>query len=424
MHKHTGIDDKAAYACLAVIIFIGLALAAFFYSGPLYQMDDGSLISIAKSMLDGNFNILSNTFAFSYLPSALIYLSFMVFGVNTFSTILPSVLEYVALIVLAFLVGKTLFNNEVGLLSGILIITMPNVLGFVTRVVPDMLLGVLAGLIMYVLAQSIKHNERAPRLCFSAGLICGLMVFVKFGGVGLAIPIIIAMLMFNRKLVIPFVTGLALSLLVYTLSFYMLSGWKTSIFSAIEEYSQGQIGLTESNLMVNYVTMLDVITGPVFALQILPFGLILLFILVSTYITFKNRDNCLAYPASMFWFTFFYLFFGTESLHGYVSITVVTRYFLLVSVPMALLAAYLLFDMYVVSLRLRGKRIALGVLVLLLALILISNIPAYTAVYTYKLYILRSYVSLLWCSSAIRCADGGVFTSLILKRLHSLSWWI
>jgi 4-amino-4-deoxy-L-arabinose transferase-like glycosyltransferase len=388
-------DDRTAHVCLAVILVVGLALAAAFYSGPLYTMDDGSLIAIAKNMLYDNFSMTSSPFALSYLPSALVYASFEAFGISTVSAILPSIIEYVALILLAFLVGKTLFNNEVGVISGVLIITMPNVLGVVTRVVPDLLLGVLTGFMMYALALAAKHKEREQGLYLSAGLICGLMAFAKLGGVGLAIPVVVAVFFLDRKLVVPFAAGLLISLLIYTATFYALGGWKTGIISAVEGYSQNQVRLTQADLQTNYVTMLDVITGPVVLLQVLPFGLILLFIFLSTYIGLKNRNKALLFAASMFWFTFLYLFFGTESMQGYVFITVVTKYFLLVSIPMAVLAAYLLFDIYSASHHHLGKGIALTLLALLIALVLISNLPAYTAVYVYKLYILHNSLPLV-----------------------------
>jgi 4-amino-4-deoxy-L-arabinose transferase-like glycosyltransferase len=385
-------DDRTAYACLAVVIVIGLALAAFMYSGPLIGMDD-EIIYNAMHMLNGTFNITSTPYAFGYLQPALVAVSFASFGVSAFTAIIPTLIEYVSLIIIAFLAGKTLFNNEVGLLSGILIITMPTVLGFATQALVDMLMGVLVGLIVYALALAIKHREHRQRMSLSAGLMCGLMAFVKIGGVGIAIPILIAILLLDRKLIMAFVIGLVVSLLIYTATFYMLSGWKASILSALEEYSQNQMTMASPNkpsILLNSVTMLDVLVGPPAIWQVLPLGLITLFIAFSTYFAFKNGDKRLLYPALMFWFTFFYLFFGTESVHSYALIVVVTRYFLLVSIPMAVLAAYALFDMYETFQYAAGARFAFGLLVLCIVLILVSNIPSYRFAYAYKLYILGS----------------------------------
>ena len=395
MHRHKrykSMDDRTAYACLAVVIVIGLALAAFMYSGPLIGMDD-EIIYNAMHMLNGTFNITSTPYAFGYLQPALVAVSFASFGVSAFTAIIPTLIEYVSLIIIAFLAGKTLFNNEVGLLSGILIITMPTVLGFATQALVDMLMGVLVGLIVYALALAIKHREHRQRMSLSAGLMCGLMAFVKIGGVGIAIPILIAILLLDRKLIMAFVIGLVVSLLIYTATFYMLSGWKASILSALEEYSQNQMTMASPNkpsILLNSVTMLDVLVGPPAIWQVLPLGLITLFIAFSTYFAFKNGDKRLLYPALMFWFTFFYLFFGTESVHSYALIVVVTRYFLLVSIPMAVLAAYALFDMYETFQYAAGARFAFGLLVLCIVLILVSNIPSYRFAYAYKLYILGS----------------------------------
>ncbi len=395
MYRYKSMDDRTAYACLAVIISAGLALAAFMYSGPFYGIDDGTLISIATSMLKGSFNIASTPYALGFLQSVFVAISFALFGASSFTAIIPTVVEYVTLVIIAFLVGRTLFNNEVGLLSGLMIITMPTVLSFATRVLVDMMLGVMAGLVLYALARAIKRPDHKPRMSLYAGLMCGLMAFVKIGGVGLAIPVLIAMLVLDRKLITAFVIGLVMGLLIYTVTFYSLSGWKVSILSALGEYSQNQMVVAthntyRANVFSNYVTMLDVLMGPAVVWQVLPFGLIMLFILLATCLAFKNKDKKLLYPALMFWFTFLYLFFGTESLQSYASIVVVTRYFLLVSIPMALLAAYVLFDAYMICRHVTGARVALGLLVLLIVLILVSNIPSYKLAYAYRLFILSN----------------------------------
>jgi hypothetical protein len=83
------------------------------------------------------------------------------------------------------------------------------------------------------------------------------------------------------------------------------------------------------------------------------------------------------------WGVFLYLFFGTVTLNSYNLITVISRYFILVSVPIAVLSSYSLrsISSYMASrLRLRMSYS----MMLLLAAATVSNVPAYNALYNYN----------------------------------------
>lgn len=364
-----------------LVVILGIVIAAIFYSGPNYNFDDANYITYAKQFIHGNFVLIQSPYAFGYLVPLLVAISFTIFGVSSFSAIIPTLIEYVLIIVITFFVGRALFSEEVGIVGSFLVATSPFVFGYATRVIPDMLLGVLAGLALYALSLGIKNRGYRLNMILVSGLISGLMVFVKLGGVGFGIMLFIIMLVLDTKITPTFISGFIISIALYLVLFYFLSGGN---FSYISWYSATQVELSNVNLGINILMMFGVLTGPILTYQTYPLGLITLFIIISSVIALKRRNKKLIYLASLFWFTFFYLFFGTESLSKYVFITVVDRYFILVAVPMALLGAYPLVELYELCGKHAGKRLAIVLLGAIVFLILILNLYVYNTVYAYN----------------------------------------
>ncbi len=380
------IPDKYVYAWLLAIIIAGLAIAAYFYSGPFYAFDDGQYIIYARQMIQGNFSIASGYLAFGYLTPMTVAASFLIFGQSPFSAALPSIVEYVLIIMLAFLVGREMFDNSTGLAASFIIIISPTVFGYATRVLPDMLIGVLVGAALYAFASGTKKGRNSALLIFASGFFFGMVIFVKMGGGFAVLPALIGVFVFYRKAIINFASGMFASVMLYFASFYALSGGHLSLIS---EYSAVQAALLpHGTLLINFVSMLNMLAGPVETYQIYPLGLTMLFVFMGTYIAYKRRDLRLAYLSLIFWFAFFYILYGTESLTQYTFITVVNRYLIAVFVPMALLAGYVLSDIYKTCMAIGGIKLAVLVLAVLIVLIILSNVTAYINAYDTKNHIL------------------------------------
>ena len=382
------IPDKYVYAWLLAIIIAGLAIAAYFYSGPFYAFDDGQYIIYARQMIQGNFSIASGYLAFGYLTPMTVAASFLIFGQSPFSAALPSIVEYVLIIMLAFLVGREMFDNSTGLAASFIIIISPTVFGYATRVLPDMLIGVLVGAALYAFASGTKKGRNSALLIFASGFFFGMVIFVKMGGGFAVLPALIGVFVFYRKAIINFASGMFASVMLYFASFYALSGGHLSLIS---EYSSTQAALMPHGyLALNFITMLDMVAGPVQIYQVYPLGLTVIFAFISTYMAIARKDRSLCYLSLIFWFAFFYLFYGTESLSQYAFITVVNRYLIAVSVPLVLLAAFVLVDLYRVCEAILGKRLAVSIFIILILLTVASNLPAYGDVYAFKNYILNN----------------------------------
>jgi 4-amino-4-deoxy-L-arabinose transferase-like glycosyltransferase len=139
-------NTKLFYLLLAVIILAGLLLSYVLYSGPFYTYDDLAYIMFSHQVLTGTFNPVQSPYAYGFLLPISLAASFDIFGVNTFASILPSLAEYITLILVSFAIARKLYGRNAGLFSAFFVATAPFVVGYSTRVLPDMGVGALAGI--------------------------------------------------------------------------------------------------------------------------------------------------------------------------------------------------------------------------------------------------------------------------------------
>ncbi len=381
-------DSKITLAYLAILVAVGLGIAAYFYTGPYFGFDDGTYITYAKQILQFNFTLTQNTpYKFGYLMPTLIAASFAAFGTSPLYAVLPTIFEYVLLIILTFFVGRELFDSRVGLFASALLLTMPFVFQYSSRAIPDMLLGDIAGFALYSLALGINDAKRMHGFALLSGLVCGLAIFVKLGGIGFGIALLVAMFFLDRKAAPYFLAGFAVSIVLYGIAFYLLSFGHLSYLSA---YSATQVLLTQGSLQENIKTFMDVIGGTTAIGQIYPIELTVLLAIMGTMLALIEKNKRLAYLSFVLWSLFIYLFFGTESFSQYTFITVVDRYFILFSIPLAILGSYASVALTNFLAGDSRRWVAICLLIAILAIVIVSNMPSYFAVHEYGMLI-RSY---------------------------------
>jgi len=68
-------------------------------------------------------------------------LSFLLFGYGPLQAALPSLVEYLATIIVIFFLGRKMFNGYFGGAASFLYATAPFVVGYTTRSLPDIFTG-------------------------------------------------------------------------------------------------------------------------------------------------------------------------------------------------------------------------------------------------------------------------------------------
>ncbi len=394
-------NSKLTYALLVLILVAGLLLARPLYASPFYMFDDSSYIGFAHQMLSGSFNPAESPYSYGFLLPLSLALSFSIFGINVFASILPAIVEYLAIILLTFAISRKLYDNKVGLVSAFLIAIAPFVVGYSTRVLPDMGVGVFAGLslLFFVYAQ---ESKKAKQLYFLSGACAALTVYIKMIGLAYILFFIIILLFQVLRQKKPkkdgasflySFAGVLVILIAYACIMFLYSG---SLFGSFLAYGQNQSTISPSSLGNNLNAMLTVLFNysspygmfldPVADPQVFPLGLIIFFAIVGTAIALYQRERSLIYLSILLWGVFFYLFLGSVTLTKYSFIFVVSRYFIMVSVPMAILGGYAIWAVYNAC-RPILRSYAVCALLLMLIVVIVSNIPLYRTLYNYNISI-------------------------------------
>jgi 4-amino-4-deoxy-L-arabinose transferase-like glycosyltransferase len=410
-------NSRLVYLALAIIMIIGLGLARLFFAGPFYAFDDGNYIAYAHQMLNGTFTLAESPYTYGFFIPLAIALSFSILGVNVFASVLPTIIEYLMIIILAFEIAKKVYGDRVGLISAFLVATAPFVVGYSTRVLPDMAIGVMAGLSMlfFICAQEGRNSKL---FYFLSGTFASLTIYVKLVGLAFIVFFVISMFLYEfiklkqrtrAKMRYFFLYSLAGVIVFAFLYVVIFQVYGSGVLEALRTYGQNQNAISPTTLSKNVDSLFVALFGlfgytslnnpfaPFMDPQVFPLGLIVVFTACGTLIGFIKRDRSLIFLSVPLWGVFFYLFFGTVTLTGYSFMAVISRYFILVSIPIAVLASYSLCSISdFVSSRLRTRPIY--IVLLFLSVIIISDIPIYNTLYNYNISIsgaIRTFSGLL-----------------------------
>lgn len=356
-----------AYHIIALVAICAILIIAE-YHGPNYGFDDANYVHYAKQMLNGSFSPFESQYSLGYLMPATIAYSFLLFGKSNFAASLPSMVEYVMLVILVYLTITRLKPiNRFAFPSALMVATSAFVAVYSSRVLSDMLIGVLVALSLYIMSRERVH----PMI---GGAVLGIIIFVKLGGMIAAFAVALSVLLFMRKeYSLRFIAGFAAMVLIYIFSI----GWN---LHALSSYSASQVDMSKVNLQINLYTMIVLmffnyaINIPTFG-QIFPLGAIAFYALFGIVMMWRKWGSGLGMFAFAFVATYLYLFFGTESISAYSLITVVNRYIIWIISPVAVVAAYFLLQVDTWFRSRIGARGAGAIIILLVLAAILSNLP-------------------------------------------------
>ena len=377
------LTDRAAFLSLIVILGLGLIGAFSIYSGPSPFYDDSMYLQLAHQILIGSPSFIGSIFGFDYLQLMFVALSLGAFGYGTLQAILPSILEYSVMITLAFLIGRRIRGNGVGIVSAFLTATAPFVLVYVTRVLPDMATGMAAAISVYVFLVTVQQRKRNPYMPLLFGVTLVLPLFMKMEGLaflGFSWVAMIASAAYYRsdsgfvtkRFICLAAVGSAIALLVYFSIFNALIG---NPFFGLEHDWIAPV-MTPANNTLTVMNPDTLSVGPSANTETYPIGLFIYLAIAGTLVAIAKRERFLSFISIVTWGVFAYLVAGTTTYTSYVPITTHTRFFTIVVVPLAVLGAYGVSELYSRAER-RKRWLGLVAACAVLFAIVLTNIPLY-----------------------------------------------
>lgn len=336
---------------LIFIIIFAVFLRLFFFVGPCCD-DDVAYLDSVHNIMNLNFDDLRNGFNFAYrtMMTFLISLSLKFLGVSEFSASLYILLTSVGSVIVAFFIGKILFNNRVAILASLLMTFYPLEVIYSTHIVPDVPVAFFMGLSILMFLYAEKNNK--SKFFILSGVIMGLAYLVKNTALLIFIFVLFYLIFFlkrNRmKILLRFLLGFALIFLIeicysYYFSENPLTAYNSFISSQdawglTKEKSMGEIKaelLFYPNLMLGSgnLTNISAYCGYFFWL----FALAIL-------LPFSYKKEKKEFLIILLWFFSFFIFlqFGTMNITRYVLIHRLERFITVLSIPMVIIIAHFL----------------------------------------------------------------------------------
>lgn len=152
--------NKIMLLLLAAILICSLAYQLTHVEGPSYFGDDSTYTYYANQVIHGNFVQNMNVFSLRLLsiyPLALVYL---VFGVGKLSSAGWAIASFLGLIVVAFYIGKELYNDYVGILCALFMSIYPLLVILSGTPSPDVPGALFVGLAVLALIYGQHRNSR------------------------------------------------------------------------------------------------------------------------------------------------------------------------------------------------------------------------------------------------------------------------
>lgn len=238
------ITNTAWFNRQSLVILIILWFAIYFagiFTPPLLDDVDTIHAEAAREMLLRHDWVTLYTNGLRYLEKApLMYwglaTSYEVFGISDWSTRLPLMLGFLALVLATYQLGSFAFGERGGFLSGLVLATSIGPYIFTRFLIPDVLVGLWLTLSYLFFLRALEEDPPSRFTCWGFAATCALNVLTK-GLIGLVFPFatIAAYLLLtgNLKLVKKF------RLLSSTLVFLLLAApWH--VLAAIRNPAQGQ----------------------------------------------------------------------------------------------------------------------------------------------------------------------------------------
>ena len=381
-------------AAFIAIALAGLLIAWYLYSGPNPFYDDVFYIEYAHALLQGRLTFIENSFSYSFLNLVPIAASFLLFGYSNISAILPSVIEYVAVLCLTALIAVRVSSKAFSLVAVLFAATFPFVVGYVSRVLPDINLGLAISLSVYLFLLGTE-KRRGRMFYFVSGLAAAYTIYVKNVGflyILLFAAAMLASVAWNSRVrkhrkaellhrVLPSYVALAVGIALYLLAFYIGTGNPLFGFVNYSTSSSSYSFASEAYLLLSPNT--QYVVQNLNGFEIYPLGAGVLLAVLGTAIGIRTKNWRINYVSFFNWAIFLYLIFGTSSLHSYVQVPTVSRFFAANAVLLAVLCGYALFaiaDYAAKALRAeKGMRhiVALLIVLPIVTLVLVNCLPIY-----------------------------------------------
>ncbi len=421
------------FLLLLILLLCGL-LSYLFYSGPFYNFDDINYMTYAHQMLAGGFSVYESTYTYGFLFISILSMSFQLFGYTLFAAALPNFIGYILIVIFIFLTGRKMKGDGFGIVAALVAATSPYIFGYATRVIPDMLTGLMATISLYLFITAMQEAKNRNLFYFYSGVFAGLTIYSKL--TGLLFLGFFAMASFGLAATytrsgkksfgldytnfLCLFMGALLLFIIYLAAFFLLTGNPIYAFS---NYSAAQTTGDYVPVTANLATLAVLIGGGLDAFggisplpEVFLFGALPVWCIIGTIIALVKKERKFIFIAAMLWAILLYFFIGAINLNSYSNILVVARYLILIAAPMSIMVAYAVTEIVAPFIPV-SKKWAYGLSLIFIMITIALYISPYLSIADYNLVVSTDSGTLVGMTGyADMLNANGIFVNSILAE--------
>ena len=331
---------------LAIIVMIGILIRLYYFIG-LNCSDDVHYVHLANQVLEGKFvpSYMTAMRLAMIFPTAFF---FKLFGYSQISATLYPLLCSIGNIILAYLLGKLVFNTRAGLLAALVMAFFPLDVNYATWIMPDVPLSFFHSLSVYLFLVGEKDKDNKKMIL--AGIFAGLSYLLKYSGLLILIffaSYILIKTFYLRKIktiyIYPFV-GFFLVVTLESIYYFLATGNALLQFHVGFEYFAQKERLnyefnTDLSFYPKIMFNLDNNWNFMINNKYTYFGFFYyLFVISTIYILLKRESK--AYIILLWFFSvFLYQQFGTMSYKEYIPMHRLDRHLTTLSISSTIIVA-------------------------------------------------------------------------------------
>ncbi len=435
-----------AYIILAVILVYSAVYAVSTAVGPSNYGDDLSYAGLALQIIHGHYSeSASNIYTVRLLQIFPIAFFYKAFGVGLLTSAAWNISSFVLSILIAFFIGKELYNEKVGVISALLLSFFPLVVTYIGTMSDDLPLMLFTSLAVMAIVYARSRNSK--KWHFATGLLVLTPLLVTPLGV-LILPFLLVYILvelgrkkiaINRR-TLYFAYGLIVALVLLTSFNYFEAKSPLITFSLNENYysqvsttgyaTAGAVPSVPSYYIAGmfpykiittlYESLASRQFNPIsiwhniYTVNYNEFGFFMYFFVIAAIYLVIKKESRAYIPLLWFGIIFAWLDIGPEHItlmpFNYLLMIRLLRYMMLVAVPIVVVMAMGIVKFVESNKKQRGLRVALSAI--LVVFLIATAIPVNALnrniqiVQAYDMRVIGSYISKLPDNTRIYYLSG------------------
>jgi len=185
---------------LGIIVAYALIYSIVYIGGPSFYGDDTAYLGLAGFVIQGIFHESPYIFSIRLLQFMPIAFFYELFGVSMITSSAWDIISFIGSIILAFYIGKILYDSKAGLIAALSLAFIPNVAMLASTISDDITSMFFVGLVIAFILYGSKKNSKLYFFLAGAFLVGSILVTPEAFLINLAVVLFVIVEILRKRI--------------------------------------------------------------------------------------------------------------------------------------------------------------------------------------------------------------------------------